>query len=329
MIPTDPDLGPIERSDIVKGYEYEKGEYIVVTQDEIDSVRLESTRTIDIERFVPASEIDRLYWDNPYFLVPDGKLAAEAYGVIREAMTKEGQVALGRVVMHQRERLLAIEPRDNGMVAWSLRNRREVREAATYFDAIPDKKPDAAMIQIAQKIIEQKEGPFDPEQFNDRYEDALRALIKEKQKGKGRKVSGRGARGHQCGGPDGGVAQQPGQGAGEGQGGGQESPGAQGGPEEESQLRPPPFSSEESGAQSKQPRHPALARAEHGSGCGSSPGSDGLRTLSQLLDRRRQVPLAVRIGVPGVEVLHQPRNGPDVEPRRIQPLANLGPGHRP
>jgi DNA end-binding protein Ku len=189
MIPTDPDLGPIERSDIVKGYEYEKGEYIVVTQDEIDSVRLESTRTIDIERFVPASDIDRLYWDNPYFLVPDGKLAAEAYGVIREAMTKEGQVALGRAVMHQRERLLAIEPRDNGMVAWSLRSRREVRDAASYFDAIPEKKPDAAMIQIAQKIIEQKEGPFDPEQFNDRYEDALRALIKEKQKGKGRKVS--------------------------------------------------------------------------------------------------------------------------------------------
>lgn len=189
MIPTDPDLGPIERSDIVKGYEYEKGEYIVVTQDEIDSVRLESTRTIDIERFVAADEIDRLYWDNPYFLVPDGKLAAEAYGVIREAMNKEGQVALGRVVMHQRERLLAIEPRDNGMVAWSLRSRREVRDAASYFDAIPDKKPDAAMIQIAQKIIEQKEGPFDPEQFNDRYEDALRALIKEKQKGKGRKVT--------------------------------------------------------------------------------------------------------------------------------------------
>lgn len=189
MIPTDPDLGPIERADIVKGYEYEKGQYVVVTQDEIDSVRLESTRTIDIERFVAAGDIDRLYWDNPYFLVPDGKLAAEAYAVIREAMTKAGQVALGRVVMHQRERLLAIEPRDEGMVAWTLRSQREVRDAATYFDAIPDKKPDAAMIQIAHKIIEQQEGPFDPEQFNDRYEDALRALIKEKQKGKGRKVT--------------------------------------------------------------------------------------------------------------------------------------------
>ncbi len=189
MVPTDPDLGPIERSDIVKGYEVEKGEYIVVTQDEIDSVRLESTRTIDIERFVAAADIDRLYWDSPYFLVPDGKLAAEAYGVIREAMTKAGQVALGRVVMHQRERLLAIEPREDGMVAWTLRNRREVRDAATYFDSIPAKKADPAMIQIARKIIEQQEGPFDPEQFNDRYEDALRALIKEKQKGKGRKVT--------------------------------------------------------------------------------------------------------------------------------------------
>jgi DNA end-binding protein Ku len=189
MVPTDPDIGPIERSDIVKGYEVEKDRYVVVTQDEIDSVRLESTRTIDIERFVPADEIDRLYWDNPYFLVPDGKLAVEAYGVIREAMTREGQVALGRVVMHQRERLLAIEPRETGLVAWSLRSRGEVRDAADYFEAISDQKPDAAMIQIAQKIIEQKEGPFDPEQFTDRYEDALRALIKEKQKGKGRKVA--------------------------------------------------------------------------------------------------------------------------------------------
>lgn len=189
MIPTDPELGPIERADIVKGYAYEKDQYVVITQDEIDSVRLESTRTIDIERFVSATEIDRLYWDNPYFLMPDGKLAAEAYAVIREAMRKEGQVALGRVVMHQRERLLAIEPRDNGMVAWTLRTHGEVRDVADYFDDIPDLKADAAMIQIAQKIIEQKEGPFDPEQFNDRYADALRDLIAEKRKGKGRKVT--------------------------------------------------------------------------------------------------------------------------------------------
>lgn len=141
MVPTDPDLGPIERADIVKGYAYEKDQYVVLTQDEIDSVRLESTRTIDIERFVSAAEIDRLYWDNPYFLVPDGKLAAEAYAVIREAMRKEGQVALGRVVMHQRERLLAIEPRDNGMVAWSLRTHRECGTQPTTSMTSPISRP--------------------------------------------------------------------------------------------------------------------------------------------------------------------------------------------
>jgi DNA end-binding protein Ku len=189
MIPTDPDLGPVERSDLVKGYEYAKGEYIVLTQDEINDVRLESTRTIDIERFVEAAGIDRLYWDTPYFLVPDGKLAIEAFTVIREAMERTGQVALGRVVMHQRERLLAIEPRDTGMVAWTLRSKNEVRSAADLFDNIPDRKPDAQMISIAEKIIEQQEGPFDPSKFTDRYEDALRALIKAKQSGKGRKVS--------------------------------------------------------------------------------------------------------------------------------------------
>jgi DNA end-binding protein Ku len=189
MIPTEPDLGPVERADLVKGYEYEKGEYIVLTQDEIDDVRLESTRTIDIERFVEAESIDRLYWDNPYFLAPDGKLAIEAFTVIREAMEKTNRIALGRVVMHQRERMLAMEPRDTGMIAWSLRTHDEVRDAADFFDDIPDRKADPKMIAIAEKIIEQQEGPFDPTEFNDRYEDALRALIDEKRAGKGRKVT--------------------------------------------------------------------------------------------------------------------------------------------
>lgn len=188
MVPTDPDLGAVERADLVKGFEYEKDAYVVVTQDEIASVRLESTKTIDIERFVDANDIDRLYWDSPYFLAPDGKLALEAYTVIREAMSRTGKIALGRVVMHQRERLLALEPRDNGLMAWSLRSRDEVRDSADVFGDIADQKPDAAMIAIAEKIIEQQEGPFDPSAFNDRYEDALRELIAEKQKGKGSKV---------------------------------------------------------------------------------------------------------------------------------------------
>jgi DNA end-binding protein Ku len=183
MIPTDPETGPLERSQIVKGYEIEKGHYVVITGEELENVRLETTRTLDIERFVDDADIDRLYWNDPYFLAPDGDMAVEAFSVIREAMKKAGKVALGRLVMHQRERLMALEAHDKGIVAYTLRNRTEVREAEEIFGHIKSMKPPAPMVAIAAKIIDQLEGPFDPTQFNDRYEDALRALIKEKQKG--------------------------------------------------------------------------------------------------------------------------------------------------
>lgn len=188
MIPTDPETGPVDRSDIVKGFEVEKGQYVVVTDDEIKNVRLETTRTLDIERFVDEDEIDRLYWNDPYFLAPDGDMAVEAFTVIREAMAKAGKVALGRLVMHQRERLMALEPRGKGILAYSLRTNGEVRDAAEVFDRIPAHKTPPAMIDIAARIIEQQSGDFDPSTFNDRYEDALRALIKEKQKGHGVKT---------------------------------------------------------------------------------------------------------------------------------------------
>jgi DNA end-binding protein Ku len=189
MIPTDPETGPVDRDDIVKGYEIEKDRYVVVTDEEIEDVRLESTRTIDIDRFVDEKDIDRLYWNDPYFLVPDGKMAVEAYTVIREAMRKSGRIALGRVVMHTRERLLAIEPRDKGLIAYTLRTHDEVRDPKEAFEDIPAAKADPKMVEIAAKIIEQQEGPFEPANFNDRYEDALRALIKQKEKGAGRKVT--------------------------------------------------------------------------------------------------------------------------------------------
>lgn len=184
MITTDPETGPIERSELVKGYEVSKGEYILLTQEEINSVKLESTKTIEIERFVPGDEIDRLYWDNPYFLAPDGKMAQEAFGVIRTAMEKSGQIALGRVVIGTRERILALEPRDKGILAYTIRTDAEVRKPDEIFDGISDKGADPAMISIAEKIIEQQEGPFDPSQFVDRYEDALKALIEDKKKGR-------------------------------------------------------------------------------------------------------------------------------------------------
>ena len=189
MIPTDPESGPVERDEIVKGYELEKDRYVIVTDDESDAVRLESTRTIDIERFVDVADIDRMYWDEPYFLAPDGKLALEAYAVIREAMRRTRRIALGRVVMHTRERVLAVEPRDTGLLAYTLRSQNEVRDPEDAFDDIPATKADPAMVEIAEKIIAQQSGPFDPSKFTDRYEDALRKLIAAKQKGKGRTVA--------------------------------------------------------------------------------------------------------------------------------------------
>jgi DNA end-binding protein Ku len=183
MITTDPDTGPVDRADLVKGYEVSDGQYVLLTDEEIKSVKLESTKTIDIERFVPAADIDRIYWDNPYYLAPDGKLAQEAFGVIREAMERSGQIALGRVVLSTRERLLALEPRGQGILAYSLRTDDEVRKADEIFASITDRAPDKAMIAIAEKIIEQQKGPFDPSLFVDRYETALKALIADKQKG--------------------------------------------------------------------------------------------------------------------------------------------------
>ena len=189
MIPTDPELGPVDRADIVKGYEIEKDRYVVVTPEEIDAVRLESTRTIDIDSLVDAAEIDRLYWNDPYYMVPDGKIAVEAFSVIREAMAKAGKIALGRVVMHQRERLLAMEPRDRGLLCYTLRTYDEVKNPDDVFGDIPDVKADKNMIDIAAKIIAQQEGDFDPTGFKDHYEQALRDLIKEKEKSSGRKVT--------------------------------------------------------------------------------------------------------------------------------------------
>ena len=183
MITTDPETGPVERKDLVKGYEVSKGEYILLTDEEIKSVKLESTKTIDIERFVPGNQIDRIYWDNPYYLAPDGKMAQEAFGVIRTAMEKSGQIALGRIVMATRERILALEPRGNGILAYTIRTEAEVRKADDIFGAISDAPADPAMISIAERIIEQQEGPFDPSRFVDRYEEALKALIEDKKKG--------------------------------------------------------------------------------------------------------------------------------------------------
>ena len=183
MVPTDPDTGPVERADLVKGYEISKNKYVVLSNDELKAVKLESTRTIDIDRFVDEKEIDRLYWNDPYYLVPNEDSGVEAYTVIREALSEAGRIALGRVVMHTRERLVALEPRDKGIIVYTLRMGDEVISAKEAFADIPAARPDKEMIQIARKIIEQREGDFEPDKFEDRYENALRDLIRRKQKG--------------------------------------------------------------------------------------------------------------------------------------------------
>ncbi len=183
MIPTDPDTGPVERSDLVKGYEISKNHYVVLSNDELAAVKLETTHRIEIERFVDAKDIDRLYWNDPYYLLPNEKTGAEAYTVIREALSEENRIALGRVVMHTRERLVALEPRNKGILVYTLRMADEVISPKKAFADIPAAKPDRRMIEIARKIIEQQEGAFEPDKFDDRYEVALRDLIRRKQKG--------------------------------------------------------------------------------------------------------------------------------------------------
>ena len=183
MIPTDPDTGPVERSDLVKGYEISKNHYVVLDNDELKAVKLETTKTIEIERFVDEKEIDRLYWNDPYYLLPNEKAGAEAYTVIREALSETGRLALGRVVMHTRERLVALEPRGKGIIVYTLRMGDEVIRPEDAFGDIPSARPDKEMIAIARKIIEQKAGSFEPKKFEDRYETALRELIRRKEKG--------------------------------------------------------------------------------------------------------------------------------------------------
>ena len=183
MVTTDPDTGPVERSSLVKGYQVDKNEYVLFSDEDFESVKLETTKTLEIERFVDADTIDRLYWDTPYVLAPLDESSAEAYGVIQQAMREANVIALGRVVMHTRERLMAIEPRDNGLLATTLRTRDEVVNTAEALADVPHGKPDKNMITIARKIIEQKEGDFDPAEFTDRYEDALRDLIEAKKRG--------------------------------------------------------------------------------------------------------------------------------------------------
>jgi DNA end-binding protein Ku len=183
MKPVDPELGLVERSDLVRGYEYEDKQYIIIEDSDLEAVRIESNHTLNIEAFVDESEVDEIYQDAPYYLAPDGAMAEETFVVLREAMRKAGKVAIARLVLSSRERVVTIGARDKGMFVTTLRNPSEVRGTAEYFDNIPVGKPDAEMLDLAQKLIDQKVTHFDPRAYEDRYEQALMTMIKEKLKG--------------------------------------------------------------------------------------------------------------------------------------------------
>jgi DNA end-binding protein Ku len=183
MKPVDPELGLVERSDLVRGYEYEDKQYIIIEDSDLDAVRIESNHTLNIEAFVDESEVDVIYQDSPYYLAPDGAMAEETFAVLRDAMRAAGKVAIARLVMSSRERVVTIGARDKGLFVTTLRDPREVRSTAAYFDEIPDVKTDPEMLELAEKLIEQKVTHFDPKAYEDRYETALMAMIKEKLKG--------------------------------------------------------------------------------------------------------------------------------------------------
>jgi DNA end-binding protein Ku len=173
----------LERSSLVKGYEYDRKKYVTLTNEELDRVKLESTKTIEIERFVDAREIDANYFDAPYFIVPDGKVAAEAYKVICDAMAEEKVAGIGRVVLSSREHPLIVQPSAGGLTMTTLRSKDELRDASEYFSEIPEVKVDKRMVEMAKSIIEKMKGDFDPDFFKDRYQDALQELVQAKVKG--------------------------------------------------------------------------------------------------------------------------------------------------
>src|SRR5215475_7059828 len=174
---------PVDPADRVKGYQVAKGQYVMVEDEDLEKLKIESTKMIEIESFVPQSEVDQIYLDSPYYLAPDDQVAQEAFAVIRDAMAAKEVVGVGRVVLARRERMLMLAPRGKGILATSLRYPYEVRQDAEYFADIADVKLPDEMMGIAEVIIERKSGHFEPAKFADRYEEAVVSMLRAKQAG--------------------------------------------------------------------------------------------------------------------------------------------------
>lgn len=182
-------VGPVDPDEIVKGYEYEKGSYVLVDEEELDAVKLESKKTLELTQFVDIHEIDQVYYEKPYYVVPADDLAEEAFVVLREALKKTKKVGLGQLALRGREYMVSLKACGRGMVLETLRYSDEVNKAQGFFREIADAAPDADLLDLATTLIEKKAAPFDAANYHDRYIDAVKALIDEKLRNKGKKVT--------------------------------------------------------------------------------------------------------------------------------------------
>ena len=186
MITQDADTGDtLTRRDLVKGYEYKKGSYLLMDEDDFDAARVESSSTVKVEKFVDTAAIDPIYFDSSYYMAPDGDAGADVYVVLRDAIAASGKIALSRVVIARRERAVAIMPLEHGLVVHTLHETRDLNDFGEVFDTIPAVKPDAEMVQLATQLIQRQVGRYDADDIEDRYEARLRALIEAKIKGEG------------------------------------------------------------------------------------------------------------------------------------------------
>jgi DNA end-binding protein Ku len=183
-----PGIGPVDRDEIMKGYEVSKGHYVLLDPEEIEKVKLESKKTLDLVQFVDVGDIDAMYFEKPYYVVPADDLAEDAFVVLRDALRKSKKIGVGQLAMRGQEYVVAIKPCGRGILLETLRYADEVHKASSYFREIGDTKPDEDMLDLASMLIEKKTGKFDASEFHNRYIDALRDLIKAKQKAKGEKV---------------------------------------------------------------------------------------------------------------------------------------------
>jgi DNA end-binding protein Ku len=183
-----PGIGPVDADDIVKGFQYEKDSYVLLDDEELEAVKLESKKTLELTQFVDSNEIDALYYEKPYYVVPADDLAEEAYIVLREALRDTKKVGLGQLAMRGREYMVSLKPCGRGILMETMRYADEVNKAQGYFRDIGDTKPDEELLELAETLIQKKASPFDPTKFKDHYVDALHELIERKRKMKGGKI---------------------------------------------------------------------------------------------------------------------------------------------